>query len=40
MGRSVESVRMRVRDVSARWLKASRALKKEYQVYRGKADDR
>lgn len=33
MGRSLESVRMGVRDVSARWLKASRALKKEDQVY-------
>ena len=29
MGRSFESVRMGVKDVSARWLKASRALKKE-----------
>ena len=33
MGRSFESVRMRVKDVSARWLKATRALKKEDQVY-------
>lgn len=33
MGRSFESVRMGVNDVSARWLKASRALKKEDQVY-------
>src|SRR5512136_2081542 len=33
MGRSFESVRMGVKDVSARWLKASRALKKEDQVY-------
>jgi hypothetical protein len=33
MGRSFESVRMAVKDVSARWLKASRALKKEDQVY-------
>ncbi len=32
-GRSFESVRMGVKDVSARWLKASRALKKEDQVY-------
>jgi hypothetical protein len=32
MGRSFESVRMGVKDVSARWLKASRALKKEDQV--------
>jgi hypothetical protein len=29
MGRSFESVRMGVKDVSARWMKASRALKKE-----------
>jgi hypothetical protein len=33
MGRSFESVRMGVKDVSARWLKASKALKKEEQVY-------
>jgi hypothetical protein len=33
MGRSFESVRMGVKDVSERWLKASRALKKEDQVY-------
>ena len=33
MGRSFESIRMEVKDVSARWLKASRALKKEDQVY-------
>jgi hypothetical protein len=33
MGRSFESMRMGVKDVSARWLKASRALKKEDQVY-------
>ncbi len=33
MGRSFESVRMVVKDVSARWLKASKALKKEDQVY-------
>ncbi|MEI6105128.1 MAG: hypothetical protein WCP70_14415 [Methanothrix sp.] len=33
MGRSFESVRMGVKDVSARWLKASRALKKEDQIY-------
>jgi hypothetical protein len=33
MGRSFESVRMGVKDVSARWAKASRALKKEDQVY-------
>jgi hypothetical protein len=29
MGRSFESVRMSAKDVSAKWLKASRALKKE-----------
>ena len=33
MGRSFESVRMGVKDVSARWLKASRTVKKEDQVY-------
>ncbi len=33
MGRSFESVRMGVKEVSARWLKASKALKKEDQVY-------
>jgi hypothetical protein len=33
MGRSFESVRMAVKDVSIRWLKASKALKKEDQVY-------
>ncbi len=33
MGRSFESIRMAVNDVSGRWLKASRALKKEDQVY-------
>jgi len=33
MGRSFESIRIGVKDVSARWLKASRALKKEDQVY-------
>ena len=33
MGRSFESVRMAVKDVSARWLKASKALKKEDQIY-------
>lgn len=32
MGRSFESVRMGIKDISARWLKASRALKKEDQV--------
>jgi len=33
MRRSFESIRMGVKDVSARWLKASKALKKEDQVY-------
>jgi len=33
MGRSFESVRMGAKDVSERWQKASRALKKEDQVY-------
>lgn len=33
MGRSFKSVRMGVKDVSARWLKASKALKKEDQIY-------
>ena len=33
MGRSFESIRMGIKDVSARWLKASKALKKENQVY-------
>lgn len=33
MGRSFESIRMGIQDVSARWLKASRALKKEDQIY-------
>ncbi len=33
MGRSTESVRMAVKALSARWAKASRALKKEDQVY-------
>ncbi len=33
VGRSFESVRMGVRDVSARWRKASKALKKEDQIY-------
>jgi hypothetical protein len=33
MGRSFESVRIGVKEVSERWLKASRALKKEDQVY-------
>lgn len=33
MGRSFESFRMGVKDVSVRWLKASKALKKEDQIY-------
>jgi hypothetical protein len=33
LGRSFESAKMGVNEVSARWLKASRALKKEDQVY-------
>lgn len=33
MGRSFESIRMGVKDVSARWLKASKALKKDDRVY-------
>lgn len=33
MGRSFESVRIGVKDISARWQKASRALKKEDQIY-------
>jgi hypothetical protein len=33
MGRSFESVRMGVKEVSSRWLKASRALMKDDQVY-------
>ncbi len=33
MGRSFESIRMAVKDVAARWMKASKALKKEDQIY-------
>ena len=33
MGRSFESIRMGAIEVSATWLKASRALKKEEQIY-------
>ena len=33
MGRSFESVRMGAQDVSVRWARASRAMKKEDQVY-------
>ena len=39
MGRSFESVRMGVKDVSARWRKASKALKKEDQIYRQRLAD-
>jgi hypothetical protein len=38
-GPSFESVRMGVKDVSARWLKASTALKKEDQIYGQKVAD-
>jgi len=37
MGRSFESIRMGVKDVSARWLKASRALKKRRPGLRAEA---
>ena len=33
MDRSFESMKITPKDVSARWLKASRALKKEDQIY-------
>ena len=33
MGRRFESVRMGAKEVSARWLKASRVLWKEDQIY-------
>ncbi len=33
MGRSFESVRMGVKEVSARWTRAGRALQKEDRVY-------
>jgi hypothetical protein len=33
MGRSFESVRMGVAELSGRWLRARRALRKEDQVY-------
>lgn len=36
MGRSFESIRIGVKDISARWLKASKALKKENRDYRRK----
>lgn len=32
MGRCFESIRMGIKDVSAKWLKASKALKKEDQI--------
>jgi len=39
MGRSFESVRMGVKEVSARWAKAGRALKKDDQIYARKLSD-
>jgi len=33
LGRSFESVRMGAREVSERWLKARRAMKREDQIY-------
>ena len=33
MGRSFGSIRMAVKDIQARWLKATNALKKEDQIY-------
>jgi hypothetical protein len=39
MGRSFESVRMGVKEVSARWAKAGRALKKDDQIYATKLSD-
>jgi len=33
MGRSFERMRMGLKDISVRWLKASKALKKEDQDY-------
>jgi hypothetical protein len=39
MGRSFESVRMGAKEVSARWLKASKALKKEDQVLGQKLEE-
>ena len=39
MGRSFESVRMGVKEVSARWAKAGRALKKDDQIYASKLSD-
>jgi hypothetical protein len=39
MGRSFESIRMGVKEVSASWLKASKALKKEDQIYGQKVAD-
>jgi hypothetical protein len=38
MGRSFESVRMGVKDVSARWLKASRAFEERGSDLRPDAD--
>ena len=39
MGRSFESVRMGAKEFSAGWLKASKALKKEDQIYGQKLAD-
>jgi hypothetical protein len=39
MGRSFESVCMGVKEVSARWAKAGRALKKDDQIYASKLSD-
>jgi hypothetical protein len=39
MGRSFESVRMGVKEVSVRWAKAGRALKKDDQIYATKLSD-
>lgn len=36
VGLSFESIRMGAKNLSARWLKASKALKKEDQIYRQK----
>ncbi len=33
MGRTFRSVRMAVKDLAARWLSASKALKKEDEIY-------
>ncbi|MDH4123367.1 MAG: hypothetical protein OEV21_04730 [Thermoplasmata archaeon] len=36
MGRSFESVRMGVKEISERWLRVKRALRKEDQIYADK----